>query len=226
MCKGVCKSIAFLPSRPEKYIQSSHSKVRIFTSSTPSPIDLLVIIPSHVSKAVDSTPLSLRGPCKVITSHISIVIIIVIAIPLRSFALSLAFWIRLPNGTGAADGLRTLAGCWRLEVIIRCRSWDSGGSSKVRSFMRVVGTFESVAHTLIVFEFFGAVGKRILAKHRDICFEREVSLPYTTNQLLVCSKKVLFSNHNSNVLVCSQMIEEVSRSDRSTRHYSDFRIDS
>ena len=112
-----------------------------------------------------------------------------------------------------------------MKAVVRCGSWDSGGSSRSWSFLRISGTFEGMAHALIVFEFFGAVENGILAKHRCICFEGEEFLPYTTDQFSISSKEILFGNHNSNVLVRSQMVEEVSRSDWSTRQCFDLGID-
>lgn len=133
-----------------------------FYISISSPVDLFIIIPSHVPETVDTIPLPIRGPCKVVTSHIGIVI--VIAFPLRSFALPLAFRVCLLSGANMADGFRTLAGCWWLKVFIGYGSWDSGCSSKIWSLLNIGGTFEGVTNALIVFEFFGTVGKGILAE--------------------------------------------------------------
>ena len=115
----------------QNYVQFPYPHSNLFTSSTYSPIDLLIIIASDVPKTIDTTPLPLRGPCKVVTSHISIIVIIVITVPLGSFALSLALRIYLFSGAGAADGLRTLVGCRWLKAVIRCRSWNPGGSSRI-----------------------------------------------------------------------------------------------
>ncbi len=109
-------------------VQFPYPHPKVFTSSTSSPIDLLIVIPSDVPKTIDTTPFPLRGACKVVTSHISI---IVITVPLGSFALSLAFRIYLFSGAGPADGLRTLIRCRWLKAVVRCRSWNSGGSSRI-----------------------------------------------------------------------------------------------
>ena len=190
-----------------------------------SPIKFLLIIPSHIPKTIDTAPLSLGRPCKIIASHIGIIIVIVIAIPLRSFTLSFALRICLLGGAGAPDGFRTLVQCWWLNEVFRCSwSWDFGGSSKIRRFRRIGNTFKGAAHALIVFELFGAVTEAVSVKHRGKRLEGKQYLPYTTDQLSVSSEKVRFSDHDSNVFVRSQMIKEVSRSDWRTRQLFDFGV--
>ena len=104
----------------QNYVQFPYPQPNFVTSSTSSPIDLLIIILPDVPKTIDTTPFPLRGPCKVVTGHISIIIVvIVITVPLGSFALSLAFRIYLFSGAGAADGFWTLAGCRWLKAVIR-----------------------------------------------------------------------------------------------------------
>ena len=137
-----------------------------------SPIDFLIIIPSYVPKPIDTALLPLRGPCKIITGHIGIIIVIVIAVPLRSFAFSFALRICSLGGAGAPDGFRTLIQCWWLNGSFRCSwSWDSGGSSNNWRFRRSGDTFKSAAHALIVFELFGAVEETVSAKQRSKRFE-------------------------------------------------------
>ena len=136
------------------------------TTSHSSPINILIVIPSHVSKTIDTAPLPLGCPCKVVTGYISLIVVVVIAIPLRSFALAFALGISLLGGAGAAYGFRTLVQCWRLEVFLCCtRSWNSGGSRKMWRFGRMGNTFEAAPHALVVFEFFGAKEKLISAQH-------------------------------------------------------------
>ena len=181
-----------------------------------SPIEFLIIIPSRVPKTIDAVPLPLGCSCKIIASHIGIIIVVVIiAIPLRSFALSFTLRIRALGGAGTADGFWTLIR-W-LNGVFRCSwSWDSGGSGRIWRFRRIGDAFKGAAHALIVFELFGAVGETVSAKDRGKEFGGKQCLPYTTNQLSVGSEKVCFSDHNSNVFVRSQMIKEVSRSDWTT----------
>ena len=177
-----------------------------------SPVDFLIIIPSHVPKTIDIAPLPLGRPCEIITGHIGIVIVIVIviAIPLRSFALSFALRLCALGGAGAADGFWTLIQCWWLDGRFRCSwSWDSGGRGRIWRFR---DTFKGAAHALIMFKLFGAVEETISVDNRGKRLKRKQRLPYTTDQLSVGSKKVCFSNHNSKVFVRSQMIKEVSRS--------------
>lgn len=163
ICRTDGTSRAFPYSGLEIYVHLFRSRVQRSTPSTSSSINLLIIIPSHFPEAVDTIPLSLWGPCKVVAGHIRfIVIVLFIAIPLRSFALSLAFRICLLGGAGTTDRFRTLAGCWWLGVAIDCRSWNSGGRSTIWSLLGIGGTFEGVAHALVVFELFGAMGKDIL----------------------------------------------------------------
>lgn len=193
----------------------------------PSPIYLLVIIPSHVPKTIDTAPPPLRGPCKVVTGHICIVIIvIIIAVPLRSFALPLPLALRiyLLSGAGAADWFWTFARSCRLKMVFHRRSWDFGGSSKIRRFLRIANAFEGPAHALIMFELFDAVGRIISAKHRGKYFKKEKCLPHTTDQFSISTIEVLLGDHDSNVLIRSQMIKKVSRSDWSTRQGFDFGI--
>ena len=128
-----------------------------FHTPTSSPINLLIIVQTHIPKSVDTTPLSFRGPCKVVTSHISIIVIIVVTVPLRSFALSLAFRIYLPSGCGSADGFGTLRGCCWVELACLAGSWDSGGSGEVCKFLRAADAFKGVAHPLVVLKFFGTI---------------------------------------------------------------------
>ena len=195
-------------------IQTCHPKIKPILDFRSSPIEFLIIISSHIPITIDTAPLPLRGRCKIITSHIGIVIVIVIAVPLRSFALSFAFRICLFGGAGAPDGFRTLVQCWWLNGIFRCSwSWDSGGSSKIWRFRRIGNAFKGAAHALIVFELFGAVTEAVSAKHRGKRLEGKQCLPYTTDQLSVSREKVRFSDHNSNIFVRSQMIKEVGRSD-------------
>ena len=52
-----------------------------------------------------------------------------------------------------------------------------------------------------------------------------IHLPYATDQLSVSSEEVPFGDHDSNVLVRSQMIKEVGRSDWSSRQSLYFGID-
>ena len=163
ICRTDGTSSAFPYSGLEIYVQLFRSRVKRSTPSTSSSVNLLIVIPSHFPEAVGTIPLSLWGPCKVVAGHIRfIVIILFIAIPLRGFALSLAFRIRLLGGAGTTDRFRTLAGCWWLRVAIGCRSWDSGGRSTVWSLLGIGGTFEGVAHASVVFELLGAMGKDIL----------------------------------------------------------------
>ena len=124
---------------------------------TSSSINILIIVQNHIPNSVDTTPLSFRGPCKVVTSHISIIVIIVVAVPLRSFALSLAFWIYLPSGCGSADGFGPLSRCCWVELVSLAGSWDSGGSGEICKFLRAADAFKGMAHALVVLEFFGAV---------------------------------------------------------------------
>ena len=147
---------------PIYYIQISHCKIKYYTSATSSAIELLLIIFRCISESVDDTPLPLRGSGKVVARYIGIivVIVIVIAVPLRSFALPFTFWVRLLGGSGAADGFWMFGGCWWSKMVVRCRSWDSGCRGSMRRLWGVGGTFKRVSYTLIVFEFFGAVGKR------------------------------------------------------------------
>ena len=220
----------FSPCRMQeyKYIQTPHPKVKLFwllpsSTSILHPIDFLIVVPCHDPETVDAAPLSLRGRCIIITCHIGI--IIVIALPLRGFALSFALRIRSLGGAGAPDGFRTLIQCWWLNGGFRC-SWsrDSGGSSRIWRFRRIGDSFKGAAHALIVFELFGAVGGTISAKDRGKILEGRRCLPYTTDQLSVGSEKVRFSDHNSNVFVRSQMIKEVSRSDWRTGQLFDLGV--
>ena len=134
-----------------------------------SPIEFLIIIPSYVPNPIDAALLPLRGPCKIITGHIGVIIVIVIAVPLRSFAFSFALRICSLGGAGPPDGFRTLVQCWWLNGGFRCSwSWDSGN---IWRFRRSGDTFKSAAHALIVFELFGAVEETISAKRRGKRFE-------------------------------------------------------
>ena len=209
------------------YEHSCHVKVNFFKQPRLpfSPIEFLLIIPSHVPKTIDTAPLPLGRPCKIIASHIGIIVVVVIAIPLRSFALSFALRICSLGGAGAADGFRTLVQCWWLNEVFRC-SWsrDFGGSSKIWRFRRIGDTFKGAAHALIVFELFGAVEEAVSAKQRGKRLEGIQCLPYTADQLSISSEKVCFSDHNSNVFVRSQMIKEVSRSDWRTGQLFDFGV--
>ena len=85
-----------------------------------SPINFLVIVSPYVPEPVDATAFPLWGPRKVVAGHICIiiVIVIVIAIPPRGFAFSLALRIRVLSGGGAADGGRSLPGCWRPKLVV------------------------------------------------------------------------------------------------------------
>lgn len=220
------KALRSSPVMHKKYIHNGPTGESNFLHPRcPSPINLLVIIPSHVPKTVDTAPPPLRG-CKVVTSHIGIIVIVVIAVPLRSFALSLAFALRicLPSGAGAGDWFWTFVRIWWLKGFFHRRSWDFGSSSKIWRFLRIANTFEGPAHALIMFELFDAVGRIISAKHQDMCFIRKKCLPYTTDQFSISSIEVLLGNHNGNVFIRGQMIKIVSRCDWSTRQGFDFGI--
>ena len=108
------------------YIQISHCKIKYYTSAPSSPIELLLIISSRISEPVDDTPFPLRGPGEVVARYIGIVVVIVIAIPLRRFALSFTLRVCLLSGSGAAGGSWRLARWWWPKMVICCRSWDSG----------------------------------------------------------------------------------------------------
>ena len=139
-----------------------------FFTRTSSPINLLIIVPTHVPKSVDTTLLSLRSPCKVVTGHISIIVIIFIAVPLRRFALSLAFRIYLPIGCGPVDGFGMLSRCCWVKMVTFVGSWDSGSSTEIRRFLRAADAFEGMAHALVVLELFGAIDVDVLARYLGI----------------------------------------------------------
>ena len=110
---------------PIYYIQISHRTTKHHKSAPSSPIKLLLIISRRISETVDDTALPLRGSGKVVARYIGIVVVVV-AVPLRSFAFSLTLWVRLLTGSAAADGFWLLAGWWWSKMVICCRSWDSG----------------------------------------------------------------------------------------------------
>ena len=174
--------MALLPNVPKAcflyYIQISHCGIRYYTLAISLAIELLIIISRRIPEPIDDTPLPLRGSGKVVARYIGIIIVIVIAVPLRSFALPFTLRVRLLSGSGAADGFWLLGGCWWSKMFVRCRSWNSGCRGNMWRLWGVGGTFKRMSYTLVVLEFFGAVGKEILASPRVFYENRILTLRY------------------------------------------------
>ena len=111
---------------PMYYIQISHCRIKYSTSAISLAIELLLVISRRISEPVDDTSLPLRSSGEVVARYIGIVIVIIIAVPLRSFAFPLTLRVRLLSSSGAADGFWVLGGCWWSKMVICCRTWDSG----------------------------------------------------------------------------------------------------